>query len=310
MAASSTVAAAYERLTPWLDRCPPDVAGQRLWIRAEMVLCNQARQLGRTAEGERHARRALDAASRLGDTGLRGEALGQLGFFLTAPSQAAEAMALLSDAVSILRAAGERVTAAIFEGNLGMSLLSGGQPAEAIARFRVAAAALREAGRPLDAAMCEVNRGTAHLGAGEPEEALACARSALEPMVAAADFSGESYGRLLQGRAELALGLDATASLQRAVNLANRYGFRVVEGHAWRYRAVMDQLAGDLDGAASAYRRALALLPADDQSGRPAIAAWASAGGLDLGPILAGESRPLVWLDQRLLERLRRLIPD
>ena len=306
MATTGTPRAAYDALSPWLERCPSDVAGQRLRVRVELVLCNQARQLGWVSQGEAHALRALEGASRLGDAGLRGQAMGQLSFFRIAPSQAAEAEALLTDAIAILRAAGERVVAAIFEGNLGVSLQTHGRPHEAIAHFQVATPALREAARPLDAAMCEVNEGTAHLVAGAPEQALERAMSALPVFLAAADHTGECYARLLQGRAELALDrpTDAIAALQRCVGLSGRLGYRRVEGHAWRYLAAIDQLRGDRAAAEDGYRRALQLLPEDDPTGRPAVTRWAAVDALDLGESLTTDERALTWLDQRLLARL------
>lgn len=307
MAATGTPRAAYDALKPWLERCPSDIAGQHLCVRVELVLCNQARQLGWVVEGEAHAQRALELASRLGDAGLRGQAMGQLSFFRIAPSQAAEAEALLNDAIAILRAAGERVIAAIFEVNLGVALQIHGRPQEAIARFQVAAPALRQEARPLDAAMCEVNEGTAHLVAGAPERALDLALATLPVFFAATDHTGECYARLLQGRAELALGrdLDAVAALQRCAGLSARLGFRRVEGHALRYLAAIDQLRGDHAAAADGYRRALQLLPSDDLYGRLAIGRWAAVHALGLGEEASVDDRPLVWLDQRLLDRLR-----
>lgn len=278
MSASGLRGRAAEALTPWLDRCPTDLAGQRLRAEVLLTLANQHRHIGESSVAEARAQEALSLAERMGDPVMRGRAMGVLGMIVDPrATSGTRSQTYSADAVSILRSVGAELIAATFECNLGVRLFSAGQLDAAEAMLTRGSAVQRRAGRDLDATMADVNLGVVRLAQRDPQGALALAEQALATFQGMADHIGECYTRLLQGRCLCVLdALDPAGDvLDRCLALAERHRFPRIYGHALRYRAWVAAMRGE-DAARTLGAESQEVLGQLDEGANPFLALWLS----------------------------------
>ena len=298
--------AVISALEPWLARCPADPIGRSIQADLLVTIGNYALRAGRLDEARAAADQALELADRLGDSTLRGAALGVLGRVDFFTGEQERGRARTADAIALLTAAGEVATAARIEQCLGVQLYTLGDLDAAEAALDRAARTLDAVQSPLDAAFTRMNLGTVLLARGQPQVALDMAEAVLPLFLAAVDHTGETMARLLEGRALALVGRveEAQRSLERVVVLSRRLGIQRYEAHAQRYLCWVYRRRGDVVAARAAAEEA-ARLAAHTTEALRHLELWRDPeGGTSLHQPLEPPAPGPGWIDAELSRRL------
>jgi class 3 adenylate cyclase/tetratricopeptide (TPR) repeat protein len=191
--------------------CATRVGDDGLRLNALRLLASAWVHQGDIDPGQALARQGLDEARRLNLRGVEARLLSVLANGAEQQGDLVRHLDLSRQALTVLREIGDQVNEAIVQANLGLGWLNLGDLAQARSQLDAALRMLRANGDTVMEGMTLCNLSTLALVQGEASRALALARQALDMAVGAQARELEVVAGLCRGDAELGLGRTSAA---------------------------------------------------------------------------------------------------